>query len=54
MTNGQGPRRSGDMLVPTDLTGEQVSAGAAVDEAIGSHPDPLAPGQHRVAGDCRR
>ena len=32
------------MLVPTDLTGEQVSAGATVDEAIGSHPDPLAPG----------
>ena len=32
------------MLVPTDLTGEQVSAGATVDEAIGSHPDPMAPG----------
>jgi cyclic pyranopterin phosphate synthase len=29
-------------LMPSDLTGEVVSGGSAVDEAIGSHPDPLA------------
>ena len=48
MTNGAGTqrtRRSGDnntKLLPADVTGEQVSAGTAVDEAIGSHPDPVA------------
>jgi cyclic pyranopterin phosphate synthase len=46
MTNGQKPRFSEDdktKLMPSDLTGEGVSSGTAVDEAIGSHPDPLAP-----------
>jgi cyclic pyranopterin phosphate synthase len=45
MTNGQEPGPSGDdktKLLPSDLTGEGVSGGSAVDEAIGSHPDPLA------------
>ena len=45
MRIGRNPRRSGNdqtKLMPSDLTGEGVSAGTAVDEAIGSHPDPVA------------
>jgi cyclic pyranopterin phosphate synthase len=46
MRNGQDPKFSENdqtKLMPSDLTGEGVSGGTAVDEAIGSHPDPLAP-----------
>jgi cyclic pyranopterin phosphate synthase len=45
MTNGQETKPGADeqtKLMPSDLTGEVVSGGSAVDEAIGSHPDPLA------------
>jgi len=45
MTNGQETAHTEDeqtTLMPSDLTGEVVSGGAVVDEAIGSHPDPLA------------
>lgn len=45
MRNGQETRPSEaeqTTVMPSDLIGDVVSGGSAVDEAIGSHPDPLA------------
>ncbi len=42
MTHGQRTRRSGANQTKLIPTGGLASAGTAVDEAIGSHPDPVA------------
>ncbi len=42
MTHGQRTRRSGDDQTKLIPAGGLASAGTAVDEAIGSHPDPVA------------
>ncbi len=43
MTDGQRTRRSGANQTKLLPAGERASAGTVVDEAIGSHPDPVPP-----------
>jgi cyclic pyranopterin phosphate synthase len=43
MTNGQRTRRNGTDQTKLLPAGEEASPGSAVDDAIGSHPDPVPP-----------